>query len=370
MKRTIPPLVFAWISVAGFLVWGEGWIQYFINTPWMVFLFIWLISAVMASAFTAVREAELLAEKLGEPVGTIILTLAVVVIEVVLISAVMLDGTGSATLGRDTMFAVVMIMMNGVVGAGLLLGGLKHREQTYNLQGAAAYLAVMIPLSVTALIIPNFTLSTSGGTLSHIQSICFSAFTLLLYAIFLAIQTGRHKEFFVEPTPNSDDPDDGRPSFVEFAESSLRVGTHVLFLLASIVPVIFLSKSLARILDYGMLTLHIPAALGGVIIAMIVLAPESISALRAACQNQLQRAINLSLGSALSTIGLTVPAILTIGLWMDQTVVLGLTETEMALLAVTLLVSTITFSGAHTTVLQGAVHLVLFMIYIVLIFSP
>jgi Ca2+:H+ antiporter len=221
-------------------------------------------------------------------------------IEVALISALMLSAHSAPTLGRDTMFAVLMIVLNGVVGLALFLGGLRHREQAYNLEGAVAY------LSVIALILPKFKVSGPNDALTKTQSFFFSLFTLLLYAVFLAVQTVRHRNFFI----------------------------------------------------------------GGVLVALIVFTPEGISALRAALDNQLQRAVNLCLGAATSTIGLTVPAVIGIGWVTGQLVVLGIDNTSAVLLATTLLLSVLTFCGPRTTVLEGAVHLVMFGVYIVLIFSP
>jgi Ca2+:H+ antiporter len=280
----------------------------------------------------------------------------------------MLGAKEAPTLGRDTMFAVLMIVLNGVVGLGLFIGGIKHSEQSYNLQGAASYLAVLIPLTTSALILPNFTTSSTGGTLTPMQAIAFSLFTVVLYGVFLITQTGRHKAFYIHTNEETtalavDAPE---PSPVAKKE----ITKHVILLLANILPIVLLSKGLAKILDYGIGSLGLPAALGGVVIAAIVFAPEGISALRAVARNDLQRAINLCLGAATSTVGLTVPVVLAIGVFTKQTVILGLKPTEMTLLAVTLVLSTLTFSNRRTTLLEGAVHMVVFLIYIVLVFNP
>lgn len=368
-------LAVAWASVAAFLLGGDAILAHLGSPLPSLLIFVWLLAVIMWAAFGVVHEAEELAHRLGEPYGTLVLTLAIVVIEVALISAVMLGAKGSPTLGRDTMFAVLMIVLNGVVGFGLLLGGLKHFVQRYNLKGASSYLAVIIPLTVIPLILPNFTTSTSDGTLTRTQSISFSIFTLLLYGAFLALQTGRHSEFYREPPDEdrawreagaapADAPDDPAPSA---AGSALP---HVLLLLASILPIVILAKSLAKVLDFGIARLGAPPALGGILIAMVVFTPECITALRAITANQLQRAINLCLGAAASTLGLTVPAVLAIGLISGQTVVLGLSPTNMILLAMTLVLSTLTFTGTRTTMLEGAVHLGVFFVFLVLVFSP
>jgi Ca2+:H+ antiporter len=356
----------AWATVLAFAWFGKDWLGDLSQPLFAGGLFAWLLAVIVWAAFGVVHEAEELAHRLGEPLGTLVLTLAIVIIEVSLISAVMLSAKDAPTLGRDTMFAVLMIVLNGVVGLGLLVGGLRHHQQRYNLQGASAFMAVIIPLTTIALIIPNFTSSTSDGTLTTLQAVTFSVFTLALYGVFLLIQTGRHSEFFIDAEARDADAHPGEASSV----SGGSVAKHVGLLLANVLPIVILAKSLAVILDHGIAALGAPSALGGVLIAAIVFTPEGISALKAVARNELQRAINLCLGAATSTVGLTVPAILTIGLLTGQTVVLGLKPTEMTLLAVTLILSAQTFSGSRTTVLEGAVHLVLFFVYLVLIFSP
>lgn len=355
----------AWATVLAFAWFGKGWLADLSQPLVAGGLFAWLLAVIVWAAFGVVHEAEEIAHKLGEPLGTLVLTLSIVIIEVALISAVMLSAKDAPTLGRDTMFAVLMIVLNGVVGLGLLVGGLRHHQQRYNLQGASAFLSVIIPLTTIALIIPNFTSSTSDGTLTTLQAVTFSIFTLALYGVFLLIQTGRHSEFFIDAEAREAEAAEEAAS-----QSGGGIAKPIVLLLANVVPIVILAKSLAVILDHGIAALGAPSALGGVLIAAIVFTPEGISALKAVARNELQRAINLCLGAATSTVGLTVPAVLAIGLLTGQTVVLGLKPTEMTLLAVTLILSAQTFSGTRTTVLEGAVHLVLFFVYLVLIFSP
>lgn len=366
--KSILQLAVTWASVAAFTVFGAAWLADLSSPLWSAGMFLWLFAVIVWAAFGVVHEAEELAHMLGEPLGTLVLTLAIVIIEVALVSAVMLSATDAPTLGRDTMFAVLMIVLNGIVGLGLLIGGIRHHQQRYNLRGAAAFLSVIMPLSVIALIIPNFTTSTSGGTLTTVQAISFSVFTVALYGVFLLIQTNRHKSFFVDEI--GEDATVTLDGGERVPINGRAVLIHTVLLVVTILPIVILSKSLAKILDHGIAALGAPSALGGVLIACIVLTPEAISALKAVSRNQLQRAINLCLGAATSTIGLTVPAVLAIGLLTDQIVVLGLKPTEMTLLAVTLVLATLTFSGTRTTVLEGAVHLVLFFVYLTLIFSP
>lgn len=363
----IARLAIAWLTVALFLLFGKRWLADLSSALWSALLFLWLFAIILWCAFGVVREADHLAELLGEPLGTLVLTLAIVIIEVVLIGAVALGGESAPTLGRDTMFAVLMIVLNGVVGLCLLLGGLRHHEQAYNLQGAVAYLAVIIPLSVIALVLPNFTKAVPAGSLTFVQAGFFSLFTVLLYGIFLAIQTGRHRDFFIETDPDAE----GAVAAVGTSgRRGSRAGAHTLLLVVTMLPIVLLAKQLATLIDHGIAVLGAPAALGGVLIAVIVFTPEAISALRAALDNQLQRSINLCLGASASTIGLTVPAILGIGIATGTPMVLGLDPTGMTLLVLTLLLSTLTFSGPRTTVLEGSVHLVVFLVYIILIFSP
>ncbi|WP_286711942.1 calcium:proton antiporter [Sphingomonas sp. 67-41] len=331
-------------------------------------LFAWLLAVILWAAFGVVHEAEEVAGRLGEPLGTLVLTLSIVIIEVALIGAVMLSAKAVPTLGRDTMFAVLMIVLNGVVGLCLLVGGLRFHQQSYNLQGATAYLAVIIPLSVIALVLPNFTTSSATGMLSLPQALFFSAFTIALYIGFLWLQTGRHRGFFVAVGQQAGEDAATPPPHGERVPGSNT--SRVLLLLANILPIVILSKDLAKLLDHGIAVLGAPTALGGILIALIVFTPEGISALRAVAANQLTRAINLCLGAATSTLGLTVPAVLFIGLATGQPVILGVSPANMVLLGVTLMLNTLTFSGTRTTMLEGAVHLSLFSVFLVLVFSP
>jgi Ca2+:H+ antiporter len=380
---TILRLACAWATVAAFLLFGDALLGRLGEPVMAALVFAWLLGVIIWAAFGVVHEAEVLAARLGEPYGTLILTLSIVIIEVALISAVMLGAKGAPTLGRDTMFAVLMIVLNGVVGLGLLVGGLRHFAQSYNMKGASSYLAVIIPLTVIPLVLPNFTTSTGQGTLTVLQSVSFSVFTLALYGAFLVLQTGRHRSFFVEPTreqappvrsaPHGRAPDPDEIEIVEddgHEDPGGSTWSHVLLLLAIILPIVILAKSLAVVLDLGIARLGAPVALGGILIAMVVFTPECIAALRAISANQLQRAINLCLGAAASTLGLTVPAVLAIGLFTGQEVVLGLSGANMVILAMTLLLSTLTFTGTRTTMLEGAVHLSVFFVFLVLVFSP
>ncbi len=322
-------------------------------------LFLLLFVVMLWSSFGVVRHADGLAEQLGEPYGTLILTLSVISIEVIVISAVMLTGSHNPTLGRDVMFSVLMIVLNGLVGLSLLLGGVRHVEQTFNLQGANSFLGILIPLSVLGLILPNFTESTSIGTFSLEQIVFLVVMNVVLYLAFLGMQAMRHRHYFV-----GDNEGYNRKS-----EKKLSVSSHTLLLLCYMVPIVLLSKKLAVIVDYGIYELGAPSDLGGMIVAILVLSPEGMAAIRAAIANNLQRSINICLGSALATIGMTIPAVLLIGILTSKTIVLGLNNVDALLLVLTLLVSMVNFASGKSNLFQGVTHLTLFFCYMILIFD-
>jgi Ca2+:H+ antiporter len=355
-------LIAGWLTVGATLIFGDSLLSEsnLDSVPLATLLLIWLLGVVLWCAFGVIVAADHLAEMLGEPYGTLILTFSIVAIEVMLISTVMLGG-GAPTVGRDAMFAVMMIVLNGVIGLALVIGGLRHHEQDYSLPGATAYLSVIIPLVTIALILPSVTTSTDAPTLSTTQAVLFAAATVVLYVIFLLIQTGRHRDLFVHgPIEDHDVP----------AATPREIGRWVVLLVAGALPIVLLSKSLDKVVDAEIDALGAPGALTGVLIAIIVFTPEGISALKAASRNELQRTVNLCLGACLSTLGLTLPAVLTIGLITGEQVILGVDSTGIVLIVLTLLLSVVTFSGPRTTVLEGAVHLIVFFVYIVLVFSP
>ncbi|MGH0000913.1 calcium:proton antiporter [Pseudovibrio ascidiaceicola] len=349
-----------------------------------MFCFIWLFGVMLWCAFGVVRHADCLAVILGEPYGTLILTLSVIGIEVSLIVSIMLTGGTNEPLARDTMLAVLNIVLNGMVGISLLLGGLKYGEQPFNTQGARSFLSVLIPLATFSLILPRYTTSTADPSLSTGQQISFAVMISLLYAIFLATQSIRHKSFFIQPKPHSgvalsflmakdEAEDDKHAHDDDDHHHDLEIystGYHAAFLLLTMLPIVLLSKKFAVLVDFGIASFHMPAAFGGVLVALLVLTPEGLGSFRAALSNRLQRSVNICLGSALATIGLTVPAVLIAAGIFDIHIVLGVKDTDMILLLLTLILSMITFTGTRTNALQGAVHLVLFIFYFILIFQP
>jgi Ca2+:H+ antiporter len=350
------------ITCLVFLLWGEPLFARLGSPQWLVFLFVWLFAVVLGSALSVVRHADQLAERLGEPYGTLILTLSVTSIEVMSISAVMIHGENNPTLVRDTLFSVVMIILNGMVGVSLLVGGWRHREQHYNLLGANAYLGLILPLAVLSLVLPDFTQTTRGPVLSHAQESFLILMSAGLYCAFLAMQARSHRSYFSLGHVAADTAHAGHHEW----SALLR---HTALLLAYMLPVVFLAEQLARPVDYLIETLHAPATLGGMAMAVLVATPEAIGAIRAAAGNDLQRAVNIFLGSVLSTIGLTVPAMLLVGHISGRSMMLGLQHTDLVMLLLTLAVSIVTFASGRTNALQGAVHLLLFLAYLLLLFQ-
>ena len=349
------------------IFWGTGsrLVEIIAHPVALILIFLWLFSVILWSAVSVARHADCLAMKWGEPYGTLVLTLSAITIEVVMISTAMLHGENNPALGRDAIFSVIMIALNGFVGLVLLLGGLRHREQYYNLQGVNSYLNVIMTLSVLGLVLPNFTTTTGGPTLSTGQQIFLILMTLVLYVIFLLIQTMRHRGYFME-SEQAGVP--GGPS-----HQSLHVQAtafHAPMLLLYLVIVILLAEKFAIPLDNSIENFGLPQEFGGAMIAALVLTPEGIGAIQATFRNQLQRSINILLGSVLATIGLTIPAVLTISLITKRPVTLGVQGGNLPLLLLTLAVCVVTFTSRKTNVLQGCVHLLLFAVFVLLIFAP
>jgi len=362
--RAESPLVISLATAAIFFGTGSRLVENVAHPFWVLVIFLWLFAAILWSAMSVVRHADCLAIKCGEPYGTLVLTLAAISIEVVMVSTAMLHGVNNPTLARDAMFAVIMIALNGLVGLSLLLGGLRHREQHYNLQGTNSYLNVIMTLAVLGLVLPNFTTSTSGPTLSGEQQIFLAVMSIALYGIFLLIQTMRHKQYFVETK---------HAAAAELGHHQLRMRStafHAVMLFLYLIAVVLLAEKFAIPLDNGIERFGMPQAFGGAIIAALVLAPEALSAIGATLGNQLQRSVNILLGSVLATIGLTIPAILTIGLITKRSVALGVEGGNLPLLVLTLAVSLVTFASGRTNVLQGCIHLMLFGVFLLLIFFP
>jgi Ca2+:H+ antiporter len=345
---------------AAFLCFGDRLYGESTTPAGQAVVFIWLFAAILGAAMCVVRHAEHLAERLGEPLGTLILTLSVTVIEAASITAVMMHAANTLTVVRDTLFAVIMIILNGMVGASLLLGAWRHHEQSYNLQGANIYLSVILPLAVMSLIMPNYTQTTPGPTLSFAQQVFLGAMCIGLYIAFLVVQTGRHRGYFVQ---------DNEPDQPPHAPDASPTWVHGTLLLAYMVPVVYLAEQFGQPIDDVIARLHAPTALSGVIIAALVATPEAIGAVRSALANRVQRSVNICLGSILATIGLTVPLMLVVSHFMGVSIYLGLQNSSFMMLMLSLIVSVVTFASGRTNVMQGAVHVLLFIAYVLLIFE-
>lgn len=349
------------------IFWGTGsqLVEIVARPLLLAAVLLWLFAVILWSAISVVRHADCLAIKFGEPYGTLILTLSAIAIEVVMISAAMLHGANNPTLARDAMFAVIMIALGGLVGLSLLLGGLRHREQHYNLQGVNSYLNMIMTLAVLGLVLPNFTTSTSGPMFSNGQGIFLVVMSVALYGIFILIQTIRHRQYFMESEDVL-----AKSGPAHHALQTRSTPYHAVMLAIYLVAVVLLAEKFAVPLDNATEKFGMPQAFGGAIIAALVLAPEGLGALGATLRNHLQRSINILLGSVLATIGLTIPAVLTIGLITRRSVTLGVQGGNLPLLLLTLAVSVVTFTSGKTNVLQGCVHLLLFAVFVLLIFAP
>eukprot|EP01059_Diplonema_ambulator_P001982 TRINITY_DN1162_c0_g2_i9.p1 TRINITY_DN1162_c0_g2~~TRINITY_DN1162_c0_g2_i9.p1 ORF type:complete len:562 (+),score=207.06 TRINITY_DN1162_c0_g2_i9:44-1729(+) len=428
-----------------FLIWGDHDTLDSLDDGLFAVMFTWIFLTILWHAFAVVRHADCLAVKLGEPYGTLILTVSVISIEVIMMVALMLTGN-NATYARDTMFSVVMIVLNGMLGVTLIMGGWRHSEQEYNLKSSQAFLNVITPLSVLSLIIPNYTKS-STGTVSDFHAGLLIVTSIFLYGTFLLVQTMYHPEFFMYSnkfgigegstlgydddaysdfenfdleagngtgggengiieevkklkndqgklaqsvsnlhkqlctaagsSPYSGPMSNPRASIEPFEESDdehaglvLRsTKYHTLMLFLSMVPVSLLAEKLTILVEHLIKSTGAPHAFAGFLIAVLVLSPEAMGAAKAALANKIQRTVNIALGSALSTIGLTVPSVLTVMLITDKELVLGLQDLSIVVLVLTLIVCQTTFGGGKTGLLQGAVHMVLFVSYVALLFE-
>lgn len=322
---------------------------------------VWLLGTVLiGTVLAAVHHAELIAHRVGEPFGTLLLAVAVTVIELGLIVTLMAAaGDDAATLARDTVFAAVMIILNGLVGLCILLGAVRHKEQVFQQTGVSASLATLCALTVLTLVLPNFTASEPGPVYSYGQLGFVAVVSFLLYATFVAVQTVRHRDYFLPDRAiaanediHADPPTIGR-AWLSFG-----------LLIACLGAVVLLAKTLANPIEGAVASAGAPRALVGVIIAALVLLPESVAAVRATLANRLQTSLNLGLGSALATIGLTIPAVAALSIAAGLPIALGLDAKGAVLLFLTLIVATLTLGTGRTTVLQGAVHLVIFAVYL------
>lgn len=339
------------------------------QSPGVILISLVAVTLVVA-VIAAVHHAEVIARRVGEPFGTLILALAVTVIEVALIVSIMLTaGASASAVARDTVFATVMIVCNGVVGLCLLLGALRHHELEYRVEGTSSALSVLMALTTLTLILPTLTTSTPGPTFSPAQLIFAGVMSLVLYGVFVFVQTVRHREDFVPLTFEHAERVEDDPAHAPMPSATATL-TSLILLCILLLVVVGLAKSLAPSIQSGVKAASAPPAVVGVIIALLVLLPETLAAVRAALRNRMQTSLNLALGSALATIGLTIPSVACVSLLLDLPLALGLPPKETAMLVLTFLVSTATLAGGRATVLQGAVHLVLFATFLFLAVVP
>ncbi|WP_428417931.1 calcium:proton antiporter [Methylibium sp.] len=321
--------------------------------------------ALIGAVIAAVHHAEVVAHRVGEPFGTLVLAIAITVIEVALIVSMMLaGGEGKAELPRDTIFSAVMIICTGVVGICLLVGGLHHHEQSFQLDGANSALAALVAMAGLSLVLPSFTTSSAGGTYTVSQLAFVAISSLALWAVFVFVQTVRHRDYFLPPT-NADDEDiHAKPPSNGQAWASFGL------LLIALVSVVGLAKQLSPTIEAAVAAAGAPKAVIGIAIALLVLLPETWAAVRAARADRLQTSMNLALGSALASIGLTIPVVVVAAVLLDLPLVLGLAAKDLVLLLLTFIVGAITLGTGRTNLMQGAVHLVLFAAFLFLSLVP
>lgn len=328
-----------------------------------------VVTLVLAGAvLAAVHHAEVVAHRVGEPFGSLVLAVAVTIIEVALIVTLMVDGGDkSATLARDTVFAAVMITCNGIVGLCLLVASLRHRTAVFNPEGTGAALATVATLATLSLVLPTFTTSKPGPEFSTVQLTFAAVSSLILYGLFVTTQTVRHRDYFLPITRQGDVIDGDDHADAPSARTAL-VSLGLLGL--ALIGVVGLAKGVSPTIEDGVAAADLPHAAVGVVIALLVLLPETIAAVRSARRDRVQTSLNLALGSAMASIGLTIPAVALASVWLTGPLVLGLGPTHMVLLALTVVVSSLTVVPGRATPLQGGVHLVLFAAYLELAINP
>lgn len=321
--------------------------------------------ALMGAVVAAVHHAEVVALRVGEPFATLVLAIAITVIEVALIVSIMLaGGPEKATLARDSVYATVMIICSGVMGGCLVAGALRHHEQTFRTQGAEPALAALITLSAMVLVLPVFTTSAPVARYSTAQLWFAALVSFGLWAVFVFVQTVRHRDYFLPPQGSSDE-DAHAPA----PSLSAAWGSFALLVVA-LVAVVGLAKTLSPRIEAGLTQAGAPQSVVGIAIALLVLLPETVAALRAALANRLQTSMNLALGSALASIGLTIPVVVAASIWFDLPLVLGLEPKDLVLLTLACIVSSITLGAGRTNLMQGAVHLVIFAAFLFLSLVP
>jgi len=332
------------------------------GTTWLVIAGVLLAAAVLA----AVHHAEVVALRVGEPFGSLVLAVAVTVIEVALIVTLMVASDGQAqTLARDTVFAAVMITVNGIVGISLLVAALRHNVVHYRSKGTSTALATVATLATLALVLPSFTTSVPGPVFSTQQLVFAAVASLALYLLFVFVQTVRHRDYFLPPPSTAASPD-AHAAPPSNARAIASLGLLVVALLA----VVGLAKIESKPIEDTVLAIGAPQSAVGVLIALLVLAPETLAAVRNARRDRMQTSFNLALGSAMASIGLTIPTLAVASIWLDGPLALGLDPTQIVLLFITMLVAAITILPGRSTLQAAGIHLVLLFTFLMLAFSP
>lgn len=357
----------AWTLVAPVCALGL-WLaaKMFLGGEFPTYVLVLTVPILFGAVFAAVHHAETIAHRIGQPFGSIVLALAVTLIEVSLIVSVLLAAPdGASTVARDTVFAAIMIVLNGIVGLSLLVGGIRHHSQNFQPASAGAALGVLATLAVLCLVLPNYTISAPGPFYNPVQLAFVASVSLLLYGLFLYVQLSRHSSDFLD-----------LPLHGEVADSEVQVVSKstmhkaCLALPVALLSVVLLAEVMAEEVKHAIAIAGLPEALVGVAIALVVLMPEGIASLRAARANRLQTSLNLALDSALASLCLTIPIVALVSLALSQTLVLGLDGELTVLLVLTLFMSSITLATGRTTVLQGGVHLVIFAAFLTLAAVP
>jgi Ca2+:H+ antiporter len=351
----VPVLSVAILAVA----WGRE-----LSPPFVALVAVLLAAAVLS----AVHHAEVVAHRVGEPYGSLVLAIAVTVIEVALIVTLMVAGAGAVeTLARDTVFAAVIITCNGIVGLSVLVGARRSHVVSFHAEGAGAALATVATLSTLGLVLPSFTTSEPGPEFSPPQ-LAFAAVTAFaLYGLFVALQSGRHRDYFL-PAGVAGEPLD--PDEHAAPPTTRRAAASLLLLLLALVGVVGNAKLASPTIERGLSAAGLPVSVVGVVIALLVLLPETIAALRAAQRNRIQISLNLAFGSAMASIGLTIPTIAIASIWLPVPLFLGLDPVHIVLLALTFLVTVLTVVPGRATLLQAGVHLALLAAYLFLAINP
>ncbi|MFC0820929.1 calcium:proton antiporter [Moraxella marmotae] len=348
-----------WSMALPLVAWG----LFFVGIKGSIWLQVLGGVFLIGSVLSAVYHAEVVAHKVGEPFGTIILALSITIIEVALIVSLMVaGGDNSAFLARDTVFAAIMLILNGILGLSLLIGGFKHREQFFGQKSASTALITLVSILVMTLILPNFTTSTAEGTYSPMQLMFVAVASLVLYGSFIMVQTVRHRDYFLAADDDLDH--HAEPPTAKVTAASFG------FLLVCLGIVVMLAKSLSPSIEAAVAAIGAPATLVGVIIAAVVLLPEGLAALNAARRNRFQTSLNLALGSALASIGLTIPAVTIVCLLYGIPLVLGLDGKSMVLLGLSTFIVVLSLNQGRTNVLYGIVLLVNLAAYIFTIIAP